>query len=118
MKDMPVRRDRRSALRFQKILKRKAKLPYNDWLKLTAESIKNGTEIFNAKKEASDKSIADQLEAKELSLIEYWKNTGYSEESIEKLREVYALSTIKYDHSKKEDKKEIKKLLKEINISK
>jgi CO dehydrogenase/acetyl-CoA synthase beta subunit len=114
MNDMPNRRDRRSALKFQKILRKKSKLPYNIWCKITTQSVENGNQIFNAKKDAVEKLITEQLEAKELSLIEFWKDSGYNEEAIEKLREVYALSTIKYESTKKEDKKTVKRLLKEV----
>jgi agmatine/peptidylarginine deiminase len=115
MNEMPNRRDRRAALKFQGILRRKSKLPYNTWCKITTQSVQNGNEIFNSKKDAIEKSVTEQLESKELSLIEYWKEMNHTEEEIEKLREIYALSTIKYESTKKEDKKTIRRLLKEVD---
>lgn len=114
MNNMPGRRDRRSALRFQGLLKEKTKMPYKKWLQYITESIKAGSDIFKTNKDAIEKSISDQLEQKELSLIEFWKNCGYSDNKIDKLREVYAMSSVKYDDTYKEDKKVIKSLMKEI----
>lgn len=112
---MPVRRDRRSALRYQGFLREKSKLPYKKWLEYTSESIKSGYELFNSNKELIEKSINKQLEDKELILIEYWKELNYSTEEIDKLREVFAMSSVKYKDTLKEDKKAVKSLIKEIN---
>lgn len=117
MNNLPTRKNRRSSLKFQGILKKKSKMNYTEWIKSTSVNIKEGFELFNVNKDSVEKSISDQLEQKELNLIEFWKDFGYIEEEIDKLREVYAMSVIKYKESQHSDKKNIKLLLNEIQQS-
>lgn len=114
MNNLPNRRTRRSALKFQGILRKKSKMNYTEWSKYTSVNIREGIELFNVNKDFVEKSISDQLEQKELSLIEFWKTFGYNESEIEKLREIYAMSVIKYQETRRSDKKKVKSLLTEI----
>jgi hypothetical protein len=117
MTRIPTRRERRAAMKYQGVLKMKSKLPFTKWLEFTRESIKNGNQIFTANQEAAEKSIAEQLETKELAMIENWKNEGHTTEEIEKLREAYANLTIRDLSTWHEDKKVARNLIKEVNKS-
>ena len=117
MTKIPTRRERRAAMKFQGILKMKSKLPYDKWLEFTRESIKNGKQIFAANQDAVEKSIAEQLEAKELVMIERWKESGYTAEEIEKLREAYAILAVRDLSTWHTDKKVARNLMKEVNKS-
>jgi hypothetical protein len=115
MNSIPTRRERRAAMKYQGVLKMKSKLPFDKWLEFTRESIKNGNSIFTANRESMDRSIADQLEKKELKLIENWKDFGYNTEEIEKLREAYATLTVRDLSTWHTDKKVARNLIKEVN---
>lgn len=117
MNKIPTRKERRAAMKFQGILKIKSKLPFYKRLELTKESIKQGKEIFATNRDAIEKSIGEQLEQKEVKLIEGWKEEGYTPEEIEKLREAYATLTIRYPETWQADKKVARSLIKEVNKS-
>ena len=117
MNKIPTRRERRAAMKSQGILKTKSKLPFSKWLEFTRESIKQGKEIFAANQDAVEKSISEQLEQKEVGLIESWKESGYSPGEIEKLREAYAILTVRYLPTWHTDKKVARSLIKEANKS-
>jgi hypothetical protein len=117
MTKIPTRRERRAAMKFQGVLKMKSKLPFSKWAEFTSESIKNGKQIFAANQDAMEKSIAEQLEAKELVMIEQWKESGYTTEEIEKLREAYANLTVRDLSTWHVDKKVARNLIKEVNKS-
>lgn len=118
MNNIPRRRERRAVMRYQGVLRKKSKLSFSEWLEFTISSIKNGTEIFNVKKEETEKLIAEQLEQKELSLIEFWKSLGYNQNEIEKLREANSIFMIRFLPTWKEDKKVARRLINEVNKSK
>jgi hypothetical protein len=67
--------------------------------------------------DAMEKSIGDQLEKKELKMIEDWKEQGYSASEIEKLREAYATMTVRSLSTWHTDKKVARNLIKEVNKS-
>lgn len=115
MSNIPNRRERRAAMRYQGVLKAKSKLPFAKWLELIRETNKQGKEIFETKRDATEQSIADQLEAKELVQIERWKEQGYTQEEIEKLREAWAILTIRDKETWHTDKKIARKILKETS---
>lgn len=118
MNRIPTRRERRSAMKFQGLLKMKSKLPLVKWLELNKQSIKQGKEIFEINRDAVEKSIAEQLEQKEVELIEGWQKEGYLSEEIKKLREAYAILNVKYLPTWHADKKLARTLIKEVNKSK
>ena len=57
------------------------------------------------------------LEAKLESMKTTWKSMGYNKSEIDKLEEAWSLSAVKDKESRKEDKKAIKKLQKEVRES-
>jgi hypothetical protein len=105
-------------MKLQRILKMKSKLPYNKWLNLTRESIKNGKQFFLTNQNEIEKLYAENAETKESIMIEQWKDFGYSPDEIEKLREAYAIFSIKDSSTWHTDKKIARKLIKEVNRSK
>jgi len=115
MNNIPNRRERRAAMRYQGVLKAKSKLSFVKWRELIRETNKQGKEIFEAKRDATEQSIADQLEAKELVQIERWKEQGYTQKEIEKLREAWAILTIRDKETWHTDKKIARKILKETS---
>ena len=54
MQNIPNRHQRRAAMKYQGMLKAKSRLPFKEWLKMTAESIKAGKEIHAANTDAVD----------------------------------------------------------------
>lgn len=118
MSNIPTHRERRSAMKYQGILEVKRNMSFSKRLEFTCASIKSGIEIFKAKQDAFDKSIAEQLEAKELVMIETWKVSGYNKPEIEKLREAWAILTVKDLSTWHVDKKIARNLIKEVNKSK
>lgn len=118
MNTMPKRKDRRSIMKFQGLFKKKNKKTFKEWLSFTQDNIKNGVELFNTNRDAVEKSVNEQLEKKELAMIKFWQDSGYSESEIEKLRESYAMSTVKFDATQREDSKAAKTLNKQANTLK
>lgn len=117
MQNIPNRRERRAAMKYQGMLKAKSKLPFKEWMKMTSETLKAGKEIHAANMDAADKSITQQLEDRESKLIENWKEQGYTKEEIEKLREADAILTVKHKETWHQDKKVARKLMKEVKES-
>jgi hypothetical protein len=118
MTNIPNRKERRKVMKFQGILKMKSKLPHNKWLNLIRESIKNGKQFFFINQDTIEKSLAEKAEAKELAMIEKWKDFGYNTDEIEKLREAHAIFSIKYSTTWHADKRIARRLIKEVNKSK
>lgn len=117
MNRIPTRRERRSAMKYQGVLKMKSKLPFAKWLEFTRATINQGREIFTANSEAAEKSIGEQLEQKEVKMIEDWKERGYTADEIEKLREAHATLTVRFLPTWHADKKVARNLIKEVNKS-
>jgi hypothetical protein len=117
MNSIPNRRQRRAAMKYQGVLKAKSKLPFAKWTELIRETNKQGKEIFETNRDAMEKSIADQLEQKELAAIESWKEQGYDQNEIEKLREAWAILTVRDMETWHTDKKVARKILKETRES-
>ncbi len=117
MSTIPNRRQRRAALKFQGILKKKKELSVTEWMAFNTESIAKGKEIFNANADAVDKRIAEILEDRELKAIETWKELGYNQPEIDLLREAFAISAVKNKETRKEDKKKVKEIYKTVNSS-
>ena len=117
MQNIPNRRERRAAMKYQGMLKAKSKLPFKEWMKMTSETLKAGKEIHAANMDVADKSITQQLEDRESKLIENWKEQGYTKEEIEKLREADAILTVKHKETWHQDKKVARKLMKEVKES-
>jgi len=117
MQNIPNRRQRRAAMKYQGMLKAKSKLPFKEWMKMTSESIKAGKDIHAANTDAVDKAIAQQLEDIESAKISQWKEEGYNDKEIEKLREATATMMVKDKENWHRDKKVARKLFKEVRES-
>lgn len=113
MNQMPNRKNRRMILKYQGMLKRKGKLNLNQWLELVRNTQKAGREIYLENLDKSETSINENYESIEVSKIEYWKELGFSEESIEKLREASAILKAQYKSTWHADKKYARNLIKE-----
>jgi len=117
MQNIPNRRERRAAMKYQGMLKAKSKLPFKEWMKMTSESIKAGKEIHAANVDAIDKRLTQQLEDMDAKNVEKWKEEGYTKKEIEKLREASAILAVRYKETWQEDKKVARKLMKEVRES-
>ena len=111
---IPNRRQRRAAMKHQGILKMKNKLSFKDWLEICKQTREKGKEIHEANVEAAEKSIYAKLEQVENNKIAYWKEEGYTDKEIEKLREAYSLIMIKDKSTWHADKKLARKTIKEL----
>jgi hypothetical protein len=117
MTTLPRRSVRRKMLKMNGYFKSKSQLGFNDWLKITSDTLTRGREYEKTNSDLMDKSIADSLEKAELKLIENWKLIGYDQKEIEQLREANALLAVKDISTWKEDKKLARSLMKHANES-
>ena len=111
---IPNSRQRRAAMKHKGILKMKSKLSFKDWLEICKQTREKGKEIHEANVEAAEKSIYAKLEQVENNKIAYWKEEGYTDKEIEKLREAYSLIMIKDKSTWHTDKKVARKTIKEL----
>ena len=118
MEEIPNRRQRRSAMKFNKFFKIKNSLSFKDRANFTKENIKRGNEIFNKNQKNVENSINTQLEEIEKKRIQYWNDVGYNENEIKMLKEANVITSVKYLETWHEDKKTARKLMKEAAISK
>jgi hypothetical protein len=112
---IPNRRQRRTAMAHQGLLKQKSKLSLNEWYKLCGEIIIKGNEIHQANTERNEKSIFARLEEIESIKISNWKSEGYNDKEIEQLREAYSIFMIKDKSTWHTDKKVARKTIKELS---
>lgn len=115
MNKIPTRKERRAAMKYQGMLAMKKNMTFSKWSEFLKISIKNGIEIFKTNESSFEKSIAEQLEAKELIMIENWKENNYNDAEIKILRGAYATLTVKYLPTWHDDKKVARNLIKEVN---
>ena len=111
---IPNRRQRRMAMKHQGILKMKSKLSFKEWLEICKQTREKGKEIHEANVEAAEKSIYAKLEQVENNKISQWKEEGYTDKEIEKLRDALAMITIKDKSTWHKDKKTARKVFKEL----
>ena len=111
---IPNRRQRRAAMKNQGILKMKSKLSFKEWLEICKQTREKGKEIHEANVEAAEKSIYAKLEEVETVKIANWKEEGYTDKEIEKLREAYSLIMVKDKSTWHADKKLARKTIKEL----
>jgi hypothetical protein len=113
------RRQRRHMMRQQGILKYLSKLDFLGEVRsnFRTQNMENGRKLHQQNIDANDKVNHSMLEAKLESMKETWKSIGYNKSEINKLEEAWSLSTIKDKETRKEDKKTIKKLQREVQES-
>jgi hypothetical protein len=112
---IPNRRQRRIAMAHQGFLKQKRKLSLSEWYKLCSEIRIKGNEIHQANIERNEKSNFARLEEIESKNISSWKEDGYTDKEIEKLREAYSIFMIKDKSTWHNDKKIARKIIKELS---
>ena len=105
MNTLPRRSTRRRMLKANGFFRSKSQLSFKEWLQLTKQTGEKGAEYSKENANAMDKSIAEQLEAKEIACINTWKEFGYNDKEIEMLRTANAIYVVKDRSSWKEDKK-------------
>lgn len=113
------RRQRRYMMRQQGVLRYLSKMPFLGEVRsnFRAQNMENGRKIHQQNLDANDKVNHSMLEAKLESMKETWASIGYNKSEIDKLEEAWSLSVIKDKETRKEDKKTIKKLQREVQES-
>jgi hypothetical protein len=114
---IPNRTQRRLAMKHQGLLEQKRNLSLSDWSKLCREIRSKGQEIHQANVERNDKAIFAKLEEIESKKISTWKEDGYTDKEIEKLREAYSLIMIKDKSTWQADKKVARDIIKEARLN-
>ena len=114
---IPNRTQRRLAMKHQGLLEQKRNLSLSDWSKLCREIRSKGQEIHQANVERNDKAIFAKLEEIESKKISTWKEEGYTDKEIEKLREAYSLIMIKDKSTWQADKKVARNIIKEARLN-
>ena len=114
---IPNRTQRRLAMKHQGLLEQKRNLSLSDWSKLCREIRSKGQEIHQANVERNDKAIFAKLEEIESKKISTWKEDGYTDKEIEKLREAYSLIMIKDKSTWHTDKKVARNIIKEARLN-
>jgi hypothetical protein len=117
MTTLPRRSVRRKMLKMNGFFKSKGQLGFNDWLKITSQTLTRGREYEQNNSDMRDKAISSSLEKAELNLIENWKLIGYDQQEIDKLREANAILAVKDLSTWREDKKLAIKLMREAKES-
>ena len=112
---IPNRKQRRMAMKHHGYLKQKSNLSLTAWSELCKEFRIKGNEIHQANLDAAEKSMFRQLEEIESKKISSWKEEGYTDKEIEKLREAYSLIMIKDKSTWHTDKKIARKTIKELS---
>lgn len=113
------RRQRRFMLKQQGVLKLLSKMdPLGEVrTNFRKQNLENGRKIHQQNIDANDKVNHAMLEEKLESMKETWTKIGYNAEEITKLEEAWSLSIIKDKETRKEDKKKIKQLQREVQES-
>jgi len=113
------RRQRRHMMRQQGILKYLSKLDFLGEVRsnFRTQNMENGRKLHQQNIDANDKVNHSMLEAKLESMKETWKSIGYNKSEIDKLEEAWSLTVVKDKESRKEDKKKVKKLQREVQES-
>ena len=113
------RRQRRHMMRQQGVLKYLSKLNFLGEVRsnFRKQNIENGRKVHQQNLDANDKVNHSMLEAKLEAMKTTWNSMGYNKSEIDKLEEAWSLSAIKDKETRKEDKKTIKKLQREVQES-
>lgn len=113
------RRQRRHMLKQQGVLRYLSNMNFLGDVrsKFRAQNIENGRKLHQQNLDAMDKVNHSMLEAKLEDMKNTWTSMGYNKSEINKLEEAWSLSVVKDKESRKEDKKAIKKLQKEVRES-
>ena len=113
---IPNRSQRRMAMKHQGLLKQKRNLSLSDWSKLCKEIRVKGNEIHQANVERNENAEFARLEEIEAKKITEWREEGYTDKEIEKLRDALAMITIKDKSTWHTDKKVARNTFKELRL--
>ena len=114
---IPYRSHRRMAMKHQGLLKQKRNLPLSEWRELCREIRIKGNEIHQANVDRIDNATFARLEEIESKKISVWKEEGYNDKEITKLREAYSIMSVKDKSTWHTDKKIARNLIKEARLS-
>jgi len=114
---IPNRSQRRMAMKHQGLLKQKRNLPLSEWRELCREIRIKGNEIHQANVDRIDNATFARLEEIESKKISVWKEEGYNDKEITKLREAYSIMSVKDKSTWHTDKKIARNLIKEARLS-
>lgn len=116
---MANRRERRWALKQRGFLK--IKNMYNRFspiaLQWYATRQQEGRQIHNANTEAVEKAQYESLLTREQKQRELYTELGYNDAELEMVLEAWRLTTVKNTDSRREDKKEARRLSREAQAS-
>ena len=118
MNNNPTRRTRRASLKSYGYFKTKKNFSFKRMTEIRKENLERGRKMFYDTQEAMDKSLTIQLESIEENRITYWKEVGYEDTEIQKLREANLILMVKNKETWNEDKKVARRLMKEALFSK
>jgi hypothetical protein len=105
------------AMKHQGLLKQKRNLPLSEWRELCREIRIKGNEIHQANVDRIDNATFARLEEIESKKISVWKEEGYNDKEITKLREAYSIMSVKDKSTWHTDKKIARNLIKEARLS-
>lgn len=114
----PNHKQRRAMMKQSGYLRAKGKLGDKARAELRETTREQGRQLHEAHLDAVEKQLATQLEEKLAAMTKTWASIGYNEEEIKLLEEAYSLGFINNKETRKQDKKTIKRLMKEAADSK
>lgn len=89
------RRDRRTYLKRQGILKAKSQMKYKDWLEFVQHNISEGNTIHRNNKDIWERNIREQMSSKESNIMKSLKERGLKDKEInEYIKRWYAKNSI------------------------
>lgn len=114
------RRQRRAMLRSNGILRQISGLNFLGETKtaIRNQNLEQGRKLQSAHLDNIESQQSQELETKLNSLKELWADQGYNQEEISKLEQAWSLGVVKSSENLTEERKEIKRLLKEVKQSK
>lgn len=107
-------KQRRRFLKLSGMLRKKGKQPFKQWREEVRSNIAAGKEMHQAHLDSTDKALQEIAEAREERQIKNWRELGYSDSNIEKLREADALLTVRDKETWKRDKKRAREIMREV----
>lgn len=115
MNKIPNRKQRREVMKHQGILGAIGKLSYTKRAEIRHAQLQKGREIHTANVDAADRAIYATLEAKEIAMMQTWKEAGHNDTEIEMLREAWHIDVARV--ATREDKGHKKVLLNSVRES-
>lgn len=102
-------------MKYQGVLGIIGKLSYAKKAEIRHAQLQKGREIHAANVDAADRAIYATLEAKEIDMMQTWKEVGYNDAEVEMLREAWHIDAA--GGANREDKRHKKSLLNSVKES-